>query len=631
MSQSSQNFTLKQWTLFFLTLIPFGYFSYLNRGLQLDDALIYQRYIRNLLEGNGLVYNAGEFFNGLTSPLYTFLTIIVSFFIGDIQSATMILATGLMALTLWLLLSIFSRYENFYFVLFGAIFLVCFPYFYLTYGMETPLFLFLIVLCIYLFENKNIFWIGITSALLIITRGEGVFLIFALAIEHFRQQRPFPKIQYFILPLLILVATYSFNKFYYGAFLADTAAAKIYQGQSGLWGKWPAFQHVEYQMGWFFSHNTTVFYSLVVLSIFGIIRLRLQPLNIIILSFLTFYTLFFVILNIPNYHWYYAPYYLFGFFYTGVGIAWLVRNLFVAPDILFRTLFLTGIAIFLLGLLYSTLIITKTKPDIGSQAKPYVTIGQWLKENAPADAKIALIEIGTVGWYSQRYIIDILGLVNPYNAKFIGEKKFSAWLHYYAPDYILIHQPLTGHEVGAKDAILMGDFSAEVQLQVPQFQLLARNQSPDGSKTNQPLRFLPSATKLSHDTQISYEQNQAVLMVHAPGELHFQLPAGQYQLTGQFGILTDAYRAESESPTDGVVFSAFIKPNEQAPGEAQQILFKRQLDPQQQPEDRGIQSFTVSSFTLKQPAQLILSTEPGIAKNSYSDWSFWKAIQIIPF
>ena len=36
-----------------------GYLSYLNRQFQLDDALIYQRYFRNLLEGNGLVFNLG--------------------------------------------------------------------------------------------------------------------------------------------------------------------------------------------------------------------------------------------------------------------------------------------------------------------------------------------------------------------------------------------------------------------------------------------------------------------------------------------------------------------------------------------------------------------------------------------
>ena len=34
--------------------------SWQVREYQLDDALIYLRYIRNFIEGNGLVYNKGE-------------------------------------------------------------------------------------------------------------------------------------------------------------------------------------------------------------------------------------------------------------------------------------------------------------------------------------------------------------------------------------------------------------------------------------------------------------------------------------------------------------------------------------------------------------------------------------------
>ena len=36
----------------------------------LDDALITLRYSRNLIEGNGLVYNVGEKVQGFTSPLF---------------------------------------------------------------------------------------------------------------------------------------------------------------------------------------------------------------------------------------------------------------------------------------------------------------------------------------------------------------------------------------------------------------------------------------------------------------------------------------------------------------------------------------------------------------------------------
>jgi len=56
-----------------------------------------------------------------------------------------------------------------------------------------------------------------------------------------------------------------------------------------------------------------------------------------------------------------------------------------------------------------TFIPSQIQTEFGNQpksatAKPYQIIGQWLKENTPDDAKVALVEIGTVGWYSDRYI-----------------------------------------------------------------------------------------------------------------------------------------------------------------------------------------------------------------------------------
>jgi len=56
-----------------LTVALALYLSYRNRDFQFDDGLIYQRYVRNWLDGAGLVYNRGERFNGLTSPFYSYL------------------------------------------------------------------------------------------------------------------------------------------------------------------------------------------------------------------------------------------------------------------------------------------------------------------------------------------------------------------------------------------------------------------------------------------------------------------------------------------------------------------------------------------------------------------------------
>lgn len=620
------NKILNQKWLFVLFLIPLIYFSYLNRTFQLDDALIYQRYILNFFEGYGLVYNKGEYFNGLTSPLYTYITIVVSFLIGNIQYASMILATIFMALALSTFTIVFSRYEKMYFVLFGAIFMACFPYFYTTYGMETPLFIFLIGACIYFFEKNNIFWLGITCALLLLTRGEGVFLILAMAIEHFRQKRPFPNLSYFILPFLILAASYLFNKYYYGEFLPATAGAKIDQGKSGLWGESLVFGNIEYQFGLIFGLNKLLLVSFIILSVLGILSLKLKSINVISICFLSFYTLFFLILNIPNYHWYYAPYYVFGFFYTSIGIAWLVRNFLSTRDLVFKIISVSAICVLMPLLLYSGFITTKAHPVIGSTNIAYRDIGQWLKNNTADNAKIAMVEIGIVGWYSERYIIDILGLVNPLNAKFIGERKFKEWLNHYSPDYILVHKPLWGHEIGVKDSIRNGDFVEDPSFHYSGFKLLTKRQNLPIEQQNLPVNLYPmlhsTPYKVSSPNQEAVENTQFVLMVHAPGEMHFKLSSGKHKLSGQFGILKGAYSPETEFPTDGVEFSAVtIDQNGQ-----ESVLFKRFLNPRLVAQDRGLQNFMIVSFETENNAELILRTNPGT--NANSDWSFWNAIKI---
>ena len=105
---------------------------------------------------------------------------------------------------------------------------------------------------------------------------------------------------------------------------------------------------------------------------------------------------------------------------------------------------------------------------------PYKNIGIWLNQNTQENAKIALVEIGTVGWYSDRPIIDILGLVNPLNARFIGERKLEEWLNHYSPDYILIHDPPWPHEVGAEKALAMGRFKLDIRFDFQGYKLLSQ-------------------------------------------------------------------------------------------------------------------------------------------------------------
>ncbi len=586
-----------------LPLLCLAYLSYLNRAFHTDDALIYQRYIQNVLDGFGLVYNPGEKFNALTSPLYTYLATGFGVLIGETQTAVILLASLLMAGTLIIFSLNFARHSGWWGGIAGALVAACMPYFYMTYGMETPLFILMLGVCIYLFEKQAIFWLGIACALLLVTRSEGVFLILALALEHFRQRRPFPKLTDFIIPLLIIVLVFSFNKFYYGTFLAETGAAKIGQGQSGFW---PPFTDTSYHAFWFFGNHVLFQYLAILMVAIGILSLRLSSLNIIAISFLIMYGVFYIALKIPNYHWYYAPYYIFGSFYIGAGVYWLWYNFRAAADKNFCYLGLgTVIIVFLLFTAYG-LKITPVSPSFGRAHDIYKAVGLWLKDNTPADSKIALIEIGHVGFYSQRYIIDILGLVNHKNAEYIGEKKLSAWLDYYQPDYILSHDPPWPLEDSVKTVALQGDYVAPDNFHQPLFQILTRR-----SETSP--QIWPYHIE-STDAKLINENGLYGVFVHAPGEVRFDLPTGTYRITAEFGLLNDIQQYAT-TVADGVTFSVTA---------ADKHYFSRHLAPSDV--NQGIQHLSIDTVTMDGTSPLIFHTLSG--ENTAYDWSFWRNIKI---
>jgi len=80
-----------------------------------------------------------------------------------------------------------------------------------------------------------------------------------------------------------------------------------------------------------------------------------------------------------------------------------------------------------------------SRPHAGERA--YIAIGQWLARETPPDATVGYLEVGFIGYYSRRHIVDPLGLVSPGAAEAITRRDF---LHTYRtrrPDVIL-HQPL---------------------------------------------------------------------------------------------------------------------------------------------------------------------------------------------
>jgi hypothetical protein len=363
--------------------------------------------------------------------------------------------------------------------------IVGFRYFYSTIGMETPLFLLFIVLSLYLYKI-NSDYVVISLALLVITRSEGIFLAAPICIDYFIRHKKLPKPAYILSGLVLLVLPFIFNKFYYGDFLAVTGSAKIGQGKSGFWGYGWIFFQADYLFG-FFSGNRYIALALLGFAFLGAFLLRKNRLAIISVIFVISLLGFYGLLNIPNYHWYYAPFFLFALIFACSAIEWLMLKYWhasVSPQG-----FVIITLIFLMGFYFKN-----TLPwESGYKNEAYIQMGKWLKTNTPDNSSVAMVEVGTVGWYADRRIIDILGLTNPHNADYIAKGDAHSWPKHYQPDFILCHNPLWIHETVAKPLEESGAYAPVPNFNFPGYSLLYKT----GKHADDHIAKIPAAIQQS--------------------------------------------------------------------------------------------------------------------------------------
>jgi hypothetical protein len=452
-----------------------AYFSFLVRNYELDDALIYYRYIHDVLAGHGLVYNVGERFNALTSPLHTYLSIAVCGLAGSIRYPMIVLSAMLTATAALGLFALYMPAEpRWPAIAFGAALLAGMRYSYSVYGMETPLFLVLCVACLWLYERRRIFSLGIAAALLILTRGEAVLLIAVLCAVHLVRHRPLPHVRDFIAPFLLLAGNAAFDFIYYGSPLPHTLMAKIQQGRSGLWGgRWLFFsrrlpdrvlrREPRALRGLLGVGDPRGFPPRSTRSQHG--RLGVPGGSDVVLRRAQRAQLSLVLRAVLCVR-------------EHVRRARIGEICDLTAKLRVPTLIQAGQAVAVLagaGILGLNAYATQMRPMIDVERQElYPRIGLWLARNTPSEASVAMVEVGIIGYYSERRVVDILGLVSPKNAESLGEGRLDEWLLRYDPDFILVHAPIWPHEEGVIGAVQQGRYRVSGTFGFPGFELLER-------------------------------------------------------------------------------------------------------------------------------------------------------------
>jgi len=451
-SQSPQPPTRKQRLLAATAWATFGIFATwfaarlipnLALRLQFEDQLIVLRYARNLAEGNGLVYNAGEHVMGFTTPLYTVLSSVFVVLGGDQAAAWQngfgllcMLGTAALAARLLVRLGAGPTAPL-------AVALVTFnpavAYNYLYVGMEIHLFALLFLLALDLHLSGRATAASVTAALLFLTRPEGALLAIMLIAHGWLRDRK-PPMRQALVALAVALPWLLFAFAYYGDVLPKTLGAKEGESIVSPWRYLDLVREIYVEAGdsLLAAYNPSLAQSiagpllltaLLIIGATALLRRRpdLWPLIAFPPGALLGYA---AIGSLPGYTWHYYTLNILGAFLLALGVhASLVgagRLCLRAAELLpgpARTalrrplvaVLLTAVPILVLTLpvLRNTAQQTAYRVEPTGRQQRLEDMGRWLAERYEPSTSVLVREIGHVGWLSGLRIVDRGGLVTP--------------------------------------------------------------------------------------------------------------------------------------------------------------------------------------------------------------------------
>ena len=376
-----------------------------------DDTYIYMQYARNIADGNGFSFNAGEQSYGVTSPLWVFL-ISVPYWLGyegywfskftDLFAALLsvfvffrlcgfffnenrilrYLATGLFILNAWLVRWAFT-------------------------GMETSFAVLLVLLIFYMFYSGRYYLMFFLCGLMYLTRPESsilTVLLFIIVIYRELKDKKFnfPRLlAYTGLTALTIVPFFIFAKLSFGTVLPNTALGKSTLTLS------PVI---------IFNQITEIIKTL---SAAGIIEMCLTAVFLVL-----------VLKNKNTENTFPMLLWIAGlvFLYTVTDADIISRYLLIiSPFIIISGVkaleyfkekqVYAVLTVFIISVFYSQFIFYKfVKPSTQDFTKGvnecFIPAGEWLGNNTPGNSRILVNDVGAIGYFSNRYIIDAAALIN---------------------------------------------------------------------------------------------------------------------------------------------------------------------------------------------------------------------------
>jgi len=429
-----------------------------------DDPYITYRYADNLANGIGFVYNPGQRVLSTTTPLFALGLAVFSWLGLDVPLVAKLLGGLSMAFSGFLFWDLARSWKT---PGVGWAGLGLYPTFALVFtsiGSETPLYLALCLAAVAAYARKRYSLAAVSSALAVLARPDGVLVPVILFLDLIASiileaRLSIPKgnrfkwvsarlVRVLMTPAvwftLILGGWAVFAWSYFGSPLPVTLAAKQGQGLMAISQRFaPGFMRA---IAWYLSPSQWPYWGAAALALLGVYMLTKRRGWWIVVAWTMTYFAAYTILGVTSYCWYYAP--LVPGFVVLVGLGLEAVRQYSAWSALRPAWRQAGILLIMVVLLIAQgrgLWALHRSPD--PRLHIYRAVGEWLSDNTLPTEQVGAVEIGILGYYARRPMVDFAGLLQPAVAAQMGAgtnyEDTALWaVQQYRPDYLVVHQGL---------------------------------------------------------------------------------------------------------------------------------------------------------------------------------------------
>ena len=398
------------------------------RGYITDDTFIHLQYARHLAEGSGFVFNVGERVYGSTSPLWVAL-IADGMAIGldGLQTARVLGAISTLASVVLFMMLMRRNLRLPELRVLATIVWAAHPWMirWSLSGMETPLAVALVLAGFVAFTDGRTWGArpvrtGALWALAALTRPEAVFLLLLwgvfLVIDTDSREGVRRLIAGSLPPTLIYGGWLLFARFYFGTFWPNTLSAKT----AGGIGWEYVLDTARRQVGIVGASDAALAAALFAALVFGGGRMwpsRPQAQRLLPWVWVFALPVLYVMRGVPVVSRYLVPMLpvLAWLAWRSVERWWAGEE--PAPGVR-RGAAVLGIGLATLALIqslsvYNYMVLPQVRSFSAGLRQSLVPWGQWFREHSRPGAEIAAPDIGALGYYSHRPVLDLAGLVTP--------------------------------------------------------------------------------------------------------------------------------------------------------------------------------------------------------------------------